>query len=477
MNILFFTHAEPKFLPPVIIDDGECTCGPNYRNWRDGGHWRSLHTPRGAFDAAPILAKLLPNQKPGLILVHADATCGCLPQNLPSKARKVLLVGDTHHLGKPLQSLLAYATSGSFEAIILWNRQHAHFFKQFGHPHVYWMPGLTFAIPPVNTFEERRKQICFFGQMGSYHPRRTRMIKELQQRKVPLVGGTMPRRDALELAARSLVSLNISLNGEFNLRVFESTATGAMLLTDELAPHTGLNYFYQDGESMLTFRDTASLIEQVQRISKDPKLAQSIAARGRAITEQFFSFEARRDAFFALLNGDDAPDAFRLLDEPRCQLPPVEPPYRDSLIFRVQLYEFLQELHRTSESISISLTAGVHPLLLSDASDLIRLHQSLFIEPDEFASSWAPAMRELQVHNLSTHTPATLTEVKADILLTTIEELRDERMQRYLQTNQNQHLVITDWFTDPDQAIEQLLRNAGFISHKEKVFGLFQKTS
>jgi len=475
MNILFFTHAEPKFLPPVFLEPQECICGPFYNNWRTGGRWKYLSTPGGVFEAKEVIDKLGSTQSPDLILVHADASRGCLPQNLPKQVRKVLLVGGaTHILQNPLQSLISYALQEGFETVVVWNRHNAHFFKQFGIPNVFWMPGLIFAIPEVPIPREKRNQMCFFGQLGPYHPRRNRIIKELQQKKIPIVGGKLPRMDSLELAARSLVSLNISLNGELNLRVFESTAMGALLLTDKLSPHTGLELFFEDGESMMTYDSTQDLIHKILEISKDASQAKAIAARGKRVTDEFFSFSARHRDFFNLLSGGQAPEAFRLIDEPRCQLPPVEPDYKDSLILRLQLYEMLQELHRTLDQVSVNLTEGVHPLILSDAGDLFRLHQSLYIDPVEFVENWQAAMQELMVTNLETKAPHTLEVARGDVLITSIPDLEKETVQRSIQNKNHKYLVISDWFIDPDKRYEDALRSLNYECRKESVFGLFE---
>lgn len=474
MNLLFFTHAEQKFLPNVFLDPDECICGPFYTNWRKGDRWKYLTTSSGAFDASHILEKLPESQSPDIILVHADASGGCIPQNFPAGTTKVLLVGDTHHLDFPLQSLISYATQNAFDAVFVWNRQHAHFFKQFGITNVFWLPGLVFSIPQVPKAKERRNQMCFFGQMGAYHPRRNRIIKGLQQRKIPMVGGKLPRQDSLELAARSLVSLNISLNGEWNLRVFESTSVDAVLLTDRLSPQTGLQHFYKDRESMICYDDLEDLIKTVVGISKNPDSIKQIAEKGKAVTEEYFSFAARRQAFFALLNGDEAPEPFRLQDEPRCQLPAVEEDFKDSLILRLQFYEFLQELHRTEETLMVNLTEGVHPLLLSDASDLVRLKQQLFIDPPEFSTNWQSAMDELKVSNLQNMEPHALQASRGQVLVTSLADLQKETVQQIIQQKRHAYLVISDWFTDPDERYEEVLNNIGYNCLKEKVFGLFK---
>jgi len=474
MNLIFFTHAAPQFLPQVMIDPEEIICGQHYRNWRRNGRWKYITSPRGLFDAQSIFDKLPPSQIPELIVVHADATLGCLPQNFPQGIPRILLVGDTHHLEKPIQNLISYATQIGFDAVIVWNRQHAHFFKQFGIPNVFWMPGLVFAIPELPAAKERRNQMCFFGQIGPYHPRRNRIIKELQQKEIPIVGGKLPRLDSLELAARSLVSLNISLNGEWNLRVFETTIMGALLLTDQLSPHTGLDLFFQNGVSMLTYRDMRELIQQIGEISKHPQRTREIATKGQEITKEYFSFEARRKTLDAFLNDGETFDTFRLTDEPRCQLPAVAEEYKDSLVFRLQLYEFLQELHRTQELTTVCITEGVHPLVLSDAGDLLRLKQILYIDEQEYATNWIPAMSELNVNNLQSKNPGNFEAARGEVLVTSLSDMQGPFVQQAIQKKTFSWLVISDWFTDPDKRYEAILLQMGYESQKEKVFGLFK---
>ncbi len=438
MNILFFTHAEPKSLPNTLLNSEECVCGPYYNNSRKHGKWKYISTPRGEFEAESVLKKLSPEQRPNMILVHSDASKGCLPRNLPKTTKRVLLIGGATHIQEnPLQSLISYAIDEAFDTVVLWNRQNAHFFKQFGIPNVYWMPGLIFAIPEVQQSKERRKQLCFFGQLGKHHPRRNRIIKELQQKKIPIVGGKLPRLDSLELAGRSLISLNVSVNGELNLRVFESTSVGALLLTDRLSPHAGLEHFYEDGISMLSYDSTKELIQKVVNISKNPDQVKSIAQKGKEITNQYFSQEARRNTFFALIYGEETLEAFRLLDEPRCQLPPAGPDYRDSLVFRIQLYEFLQEQHRIFETLETTVTEGVHPLLLSDAGDLVRLSQTLLIKQQTYFEDWQAAMQELRVTNMIQKEPEVIEQLKGNVLITSLADLENPSVQESIQNKKH----------------------------------------
>ena len=472
MNTLIFTHASPQFLPPVILDAGETVCGPNYTNLRTNHRYRYLNAPTGVFDGQIVLRRLS-QQAPDLILVHADATLGCLPVNLPATTPKMLLIGDTHHLQSPIQNFLHYASQMNFDAIVLWNRQHAHFFTEYGFENVYWMPGLTFSIPEYPVSGNRINQLCFFGQIGPYHPRRNRIIQELQSLKIPITGGRLTRRDSLDLAGRSTLSLNITLNSEFNLRVFESTQYGSLLLTDKLSTQSGLEVFYEDGDAIVTYRDTKELCEKIFHYSKNRDLAEAVALKGQSVTREYFSLEARRKALLALLNNEVTYDVYRLAGEPRCLLPPCDPDNRDAFLLRVQLYEYLQELHRTEEQIQIVLTEGINPLMISDLADLMRLQQVFAIEEAVYDADWKPAYQELDVQNLRILPPSKLPTTGSDMLVTSVADLDKAELQQAIHAKKHDRIFISDLYFNQDKRIDRTMVELGYRTQHTTLYGLF----
>ena len=471
MNTICFTHANPQYLPRVFLQDDECVAGPHYSHWRKGGKWKFMNTPGGQFDYS-----IVTNQSEGVtsfdtIVVHADSTMGCLPRNLPANATKVLLVGDTHHLSQPIQKLIAYAASEPFDAIVLWNRQHAHFFTEYGLQNIFWLPGLIFAIPEGRKFDNRKKQIAFFGQLGPHHPRRQRIVTALKAEGVSLVGGTMPRSDSLDLVAQSLASLNISLNGEWNLRVFETTSRGALLLTDRLSHYSGLSLFYPENESQITYDNSDELQRSINQIIKNPDGISAIAQKGYETTQRHFSFAARKETFFALVEDGITLDLFRLQGEPRCALPIAN---REALVRRIQIYEWMQELHRVNETVSIFLAPGVSPLVISDLADLVRLNQHLIIDEATFTDAWKPALAELQIPNLN-HLDETFDRLPASsILVASIQDLDTLPIQKAVLGKQSAAVLISDYHSDNTQ-LEEAMIKAGYKPNHDVLSGLYIK--
>ena len=82
---------------------------------------------------------------PDLCLIKADATRRnhiCHIAAVPGK--KVLLMGDTHHMSIPLQTMLHYASAEPWDLISSeHDRHHLPFFKRGGLSRLIWLPCFT----------------------------------------------------------------------------------------------------------------------------------------------------------------------------------------------------------------------------------------------------------------------------------------------------------------------------------------------
>jgi len=471
MNIFIFTHGMPALLPQVFIDPTETVCGVFHNNLCTNGKYKYMNTPGGTFDCQQVFAKVRPQDQPDTILVHTDGGAQCAPINLPDNCVKVLLIGGATHFGKdPLQKMVQYVHAEKFDAIFVWNRHNAHFFTELGFSNVYWMPGLTFAVPTIVQSKEKKHDLCFFGQLGKYHPRRVRIIKALSDKNIKIAGGKLPRRDSLELVSQSRLSLNISLNGEFNMRVFESTQNGALLFNDELSEFSGLQLFYKNDDSIVSFANVEDLIEKLNYYSKHPQDAKRIAEKGQSITNRQFSFSARRDAFYALLNNGETQEAFRLINEPRCKIQASSPQNKNATLRRIQIYELAQEIHRTKESSRIILTGDASPFIAVDMADLVRLKQSMAIDGETFDQKINPLMQTLRVKNLSRIDLESLISEPSHLLVTSEKELDS------LPSNIGKiHPRICIWDFNPEnEAIAATLNTEGYRETGEHLRGLFE---
>ena len=286
-----------------------------------------------------------------------DAARRNLPRNVGAfRGPKVLLVADTHHLTAPINTMIRYAASETYDRLVfLYDRHHAALFHAAGFRNLFWFPGLTFPhddafVRQSRSAEGRVPQVAFVGQAGRLHPRRARLLAALQTAGLPLAQQALGQRDALPFYGASLFGFNSSLNGDLNLRVFEILASGALLLTDKLAPASGLSLFLQDGRDCLMYDDEHELVEKARACLARPAEATRIAAAGaRWLLESFG--EARRRALFSALAFDGrAPALFPL---PASELDTLRFHNQLDLQANVVIYEGIQELHRTQPDVRV----------------------------------------------------------------------------------------------------------------------------
>jgi hypothetical protein len=154
---------------------------------------------------AALQAQKLRTQFDALV-VWSDASGSNRPLNLAAfDCPKVLCVGDTHHLERPLTNVIAYARQAGFDFIVSsHNRQHLHWFAEAGFANLAWIPGLKARHIPRPIKDGRAPQVCFIGQSSGFHPRRQRLLAALQDHTVPLLARQATREASADLYASSV---------------------------------------------------------------------------------------------------------------------------------------------------------------------------------------------------------------------------------------------------------------------------------
>jgi len=386
MRVLFSTHTRPGYMDPPSLAPGQVVCGPERPDREYRGLVTSLKTPLGRYDLAQQVERLAPEQRPDLVVVRADATRRNRPVNLASiGARKVLLIGDTHHLRMPITGLIDYAKSEPFDLILLdYTRQHAHFFLEAGVRNLHWLPGFAIDPPPPALARGPQRGLIFVGMLQEQHAQRRGMIDAL------LGAGLQPElfhafgAQAPQLHAAAVVSFNCSLNGDLNQRVFEVPAAGGCLLTDRLAPQAGLEILFEPGRDLELYEGPEDLIAKAKGLLAGPARAAEIAAAGQARYREAYGRGPVMAEFAALLEGRDGRPAHALVRDPRGARPAPTPP--DRLAARLAVYQGLQELHRLEPRLSVLFAGEADPDFVSDAVDLPRLEAA--VEPTLREDAW-----------------------------------------------------------------------------------------
>lgn len=351
-------------MAPPQLGETQIVAGPD---WPDAqtrdGEWVTLRTPVGQYDIATLLAKIPAGQRPDAIVSLVDSSWRNLPSNLSVfRGPKALLVADTHHLTSPLIGMFKYAATEPYDRIVfLYDRHHLGFFQSAGFKNLSWFPGLTLphdddTVRAVRA-RKRAPRIAFVGQAGKLHPQRLRLLTALKAAGLPVDQRRLAQRDALGFAGESLIGFNASLNGDLNLRVFETIASGAALLTDRLAPESGLFRLFTEGKDIFTYGSVDELVERARHALAHPRETAEVGRSGAALFDRLFNAAQRRAAFQQLLvNGTPVPE---FTEDATAPTRVYFGGNTDRLLQTMMVYEGVQELHRTEEKVRVVLTPGV----------------------------------------------------------------------------------------------------------------------
>jgi len=371
--LLFFLATQKHHRQPLFSSE-EIFCSPDVETCNVAGRVASLKVPDGTFDVRDVVRSLPASQQPEIVIVKADATGRNLPRNLGQlKCPKVLIVGDTHHMQQPVQLLIRYATDERFDFVIFdHTRHHAHFFAEAGVKNLHWLPAVDYSFFRRALSKKPSRPLTFVGQAGRYHPYRCWVLDQVKAAGLPLeiLHGSLAQ--TADLYADSQITLNVSLNGDLNLRVFESLAAGGFLLTDELPADSGLPQLFEAGKHLATWRTPEELIEKIRYYRAHPGEAQRIRTAGQAEILRAHHPDVKLREFYDLIFSGKVNPVYDLGRDTRCSramakaaIAPL--PANDPLI---AAYEALQELHRVSRQVTVFCSA---PDELEKLSDLPRL--------------------------------------------------------------------------------------------------------
>ncbi len=233
--VLFFQPPHEAYRPVLIAPDelysSVVFSPPSPAVSAKLGHWRMA----GPYDAYAEAMKMTGGEMPSMVMCQWCCSDSSIPHNLgPLTCPKILLVSDTHHTPRPLTRAVKLATSEPWDLIVCqFNPHHCHWFHEAGCKAVAYIP--CFEISPVEMPPpaKRTRGVTFVGNISPDHVWRRYVIDELRRRGVDVeVFSGVSRDHAALIYNESLVSLNPSLNGDFNLRNLEIAAAGGFCVAD-----------------------------------------------------------------------------------------------------------------------------------------------------------------------------------------------------------------------------------------------------
>ena len=162
-----------------------------------------------------------------------------------------------------------------FDHVFLAHKDYVDTFRAI-HPSVHWLP----VAAPRDLFRPgtspRDLDVAFVGTLARERvPLLQRLEREFR------MNDFRREYDLPELAdtyRRAKIVVNKGREGEITLRIFEATAAGALLVTQEGAP--GLDDLFVPGRDIVTYRDDDDAVRVIRDLLRDEEARHTIAEAG-----------------------------------------------------------------------------------------------------------------------------------------------------------------------------------------------------
>jgi len=346
---------------------------------------KAIKLPTGKFDILKLLEQLPEGWSPDLISLSSSLLVAENPP-LPLGINKlecptVMKLSDSHHGHRPIQSIIEYSLQvGCSYHWTIYDRHHLHFYREAGLPNVFWMPGAININFPHHLEPSINKEhdVIFCGSSDDYHFYRQYLLGYLSKNYIKVTRTRFPEIEMVyDAYSKSKIVFNCSLNGDVNLRVFETLMSGGFLLTDRLSSNSGLTHLFTAGKHFDWYESEQELLEKVQFYLNNPSLALEIAIQGQNHFLQNYHPQFLRDTFYNhLLQKAPLPSIFLgECDQQKLFIIKNQDRNQDylSLKSRLEVYEFLQYIQQFSLPSELVYFLPRNQSLANDIQNLEKL--------------------------------------------------------------------------------------------------------
>ena len=249
----------------------------------------------GLVDAEAILRKRA--FAANVVLYFEGGSMGLLPSIAKVNSYLTAWYGIDTHMDYQKHLLIGRL----FDVTFIAQKEYVEKLRNDGLRQVYWLP-LGFA--PELMPDEMPERTMDIAHVGSSHiqanPKRHALIAAMRS-EFPLTyfGEATPKRMGV-LYASAHVVFNKSVKNDVNMRFFEATGAGAVLVTDPIVAN-GIEELFEENDHYVVYRDEASLLKIVRCLLADPARCAAIGARARQRVLERHTYRHRADAMLQLV--------------------------------------------------------------------------------------------------------------------------------------------------------------------------------
>ncbi len=179
----------------------------------------------------------------------------------------------------------------NFDFTFLAQRAHIPAFVEAGIPNVAWLPlACSPELHDVGPMD-RIYDVAFVGGVpGNPNDRRWRLLDAIRGRYPNSKIGRFWPEEMAQIYAQAKIVVNMCVDRDLNMRVFEGLASGALLITDEA---DGLEELFEDGEHLVIYRNDDDLVDLISHYLDDHATRDRIARQGQALVLDKHSYQHR----------------------------------------------------------------------------------------------------------------------------------------------------------------------------------------
>jgi hypothetical protein len=221
-NLPLWAQRQPLFSDDFIYLTSSPDRFPRVKNLPPGAH----------FDCSTLSFK--DGWSPDIFIAKIGGKFALVPTNVEAlKCPKVLILGLTHHGDRVLSKMVEYALREKYDFYVTEHfRHHLWFYWIAGLKNLFWLPGLMHApahdellsspfSSPDLKHDDFKGRVTFVGKLGDMHPRRRRLLRRVKKKFPDTQILEVLPEDSLRAYNAASISINVSLNGDLNRRVFE----------------------------------------------------------------------------------------------------------------------------------------------------------------------------------------------------------------------------------------------------------------
>ena len=183
-----------------------------------------------------------------------------------------------------------------FDLVFVAQKDYVATYRQVvGHDQVYWLPlaGRPRRAPPSRPAAAVRRRLC--RQRRRRHKRTNSRMRRLELLSARYhtndVFAPTPVEEVSRIYSQARIVFNTSIAGDVTMRVFEGTASGALLLTDSV--QNGLDELFEIGKELVVFGDDEDMLAKVDYYLAHEEERAAIAAAGYRRTHADHTYQRR----------------------------------------------------------------------------------------------------------------------------------------------------------------------------------------